>query len=145
MESTTDTTVEDPQVVTVTTSDDSMSLTDVSSEETIEGDNDEQRAVENCSESVGRQTHESSTVIRSQRETRRPDFYGESINIARMGSEPTTVEEAMSSPEKKNWKEAVDAEFQSLQAHEVWDLVTLPKGCKVINSKWFFKCKLGEH
>ena len=50
----------------------------------------------------------------------------------------------MSCPEK-NWKEAMDAEFQSLQANEVWDLVTPPKGCKVINSMWVFKCKLGEH
>ena len=144
-ESTADTTVEYPQVVTDTTNDYSKSLTDVSSEEAIEEDNDEQRAIEDCSEPVGGQTHESSTVRRSQRETRRPDFYGESVNTARIVSEPTTVEEAMSCPEKKNWKEAMDAEFQSLQANEVWDLVTPPKGCKVINSKWVFKYKLGEH
>ena len=51
-----------------------------------------------------------------------------------MASEPTTVEEAMSCPEKKNWKEAMDAEFQSLHANELWDLVTPPKGCKVIGA-----------
>ena len=139
-ESTAGTTVEDPQVVTDTNNDYSKSLTDISSEEGIEEDNDEQRAVENCSEPVGRQTYESSTVRRSQRETRRPDFYGEPVNTARIVSEPT-----MSCPEKTNWKEAMDAEFQSLQANEVWDLVTPPKGRKTINSKWVFKCKLGEH
>ena len=144
-ESTADTTIEDLQVVTDITNDYSKSLTDVSSEEVIEEVNDEQRAIEDCSEPVGGQTHELSTVRRSQRETRRLDFYGESVNTARIVSEPTTVEEAMSCPEKKNWKEAMDAEFQSLQTNEVWDLVTPPKGCKVINSKWVFKCKLGEH
>ena len=33
---------------------------------------------------------------------------------------------------------------QSFKANQVWDLVTPPKDCKVINSKWVFKCKLGE-
>ena len=39
----------------------------------------------------------------------------------------------------------MEAKFQSLQTNQVWDLVTPPKDCKVINSKWVFKCKLGEH
>ena len=39
----------------------------------------------------------------------------------------------------------MEAEFQSVQTNQVWDLVTPPKDCKVINSKWVFKCKLGEH
>ena len=51
----------------------------------------------------------------------------------------------MGCSEKEKWKEAMEAEFQSLQTNKVWDLVTPPKDCKVINSKWVFKCKLGEH
>ena len=141
--STTDVTVEDPQVVIDTTSDESKSLTDVPSEETFEGANDEERTVENCPEPEG--GRKEPAVRRSQRETRRPNFYGELVNTARTVSEPTTVEEAMSCPEEKNWKEAMEAEFQSLHANQVWDLVTPPKDCKIINSKWVFKCKLGEH
>ena len=39
----------------------------------------------------------------------------------------------------------MEAEFQSLNANQVWDLVIPPKDCKVINSKWVFKCKMGQH
>ena len=81
---------------------------------------------------------------RSKRETRRPEFYGESINTAKYSSEPSSVTEAMSCSEHKNWKEAMEAEYQSLCTNQVWDLVPPPKDCKVINSKWVFKCKLGE-
>ena len=35
-------------------------------------------------------------------------------------------------------------EFEPRHAKEVWDLVTLSNGCKVINSTWIFKCKVGE-
>ena len=67
------------------------------------------------------------------------------VNTAKTVSKPTTVEEAMSCSEKDKWKEAMEAEFQSLQNNQVWYLVTPPKDCKILNSKWVFKCKLGEH
>lgn len=71
------------------------------------------------------------TTIRcSQRETRRP--------------EPLTLEEALSCSVKENWREAMQTEFKSLCVNKVWDLVPSPKDCKVINSKWVLKCKLGE-
>ena len=62
-------------------------------------------------------------------------FYGELVNSVKIISELTTVEEALICPEKKNWKEAMEDEFQSLQANQVWDLVIPPKNCKVINRK----------
>ena len=49
------------------------------------------------------------------------------------------MEEALSCPEKKNWKEAMEDEFQSPQANQVWDLVTPPKNFKVsgsLNANW---------
>ena len=119
-----------------------VSLTDDPSEET-EGTNIEERTEESSAEPEGGNTEP--TVRRSQRETRKPNFYGELVNTAKTVTEPTTVEEAMSCSEKEKWKEAMEAEFQSLQTNQVWDLVTPPKDCKVINSKWVFKCKLGEH
>ena len=85
------------------------------------------------------------TVRRSQRESRRPDYYGVWVNTASAVSEPNTVEGALSCSKKENWKEAMEAEFQSLQANEVWELVPPPKDRKVISSKWVFKCKMGEH
>ena len=136
-ESTTDLPSEDPQVVIDTTNDENKSLKGDSAGEIVEkqGSSNEENDTEPAEP----------TVRRSQRETRRPNFYGESVNTARTVIEPSTVEEAMNCSEKKNWKEAMEAEFQSLCANQVWDLVTPPKDCKVINSKWVFKCKLGEH
>ena len=55
-------------------------------------------------------------VRRSQRETRRPNFYGELVNSAKIISESTTVEEALSCLEK--WKEAMEDKFQPLQANQ---------------------------
>jgi hypothetical protein len=55
--------------------------------------------------------------------------------------EPTSVEEALSSPEREQWKQALDEEYRSLQINEAWELVTLPKGKKVVKSKWIFKKK----
>ena len=38
----------------------------------------------------------------------------------------------------------MQTEFKSLCVNKVWDVVPPLKDCKVINSKWVFKCKLGE-
>ena len=141
--STPDAAITDPMMVE-STSAESKSLADDSSEPAVEKQtaNNEERTEENSSEPEGGNAEP--TVRRSQRETRRPNFYGELVNTAKTVSEPITVEEALSCSEKQNWKEAMKDEFQSLQANQVWDLVTPPKDCKVINCKWVFKCKLGE-
>ncbi|CAI7780432.1 unnamed protein product [Closterium sp. NIES-54] len=57
--------------------------------------------------------------------------------------EPATVEEALSGPQKEEWKAAMDAEFNSLIENETWELVELPKGRRPISSKWVFKVKSG--
>ena len=75
-----------------------VSLTDDPSEET-EGTNIEERTEESSAEPEGGNTEP--TVRRSQRETRKPNFY----------------EEAMSCSEKEKWKEAMEAEFQFLQTN----------------------------
>ena len=36
--------------------------------------------------------------------------------------EPTTMKEALSSPESERWREAAQAEFDSLKEHDTWDL-----------------------
>ena len=78
-ESMTDASVEDSQMATDTTSDESQSSADDLSEEKIkkQGANNEESTEENYSEPEGGRTEP--TVRRSQRETRRPNFYGELI------------------------------------------------------------------
>ena len=88
---------------------------------------------------------DSTTVRRSQRQTRRPDYYGVWVNTTTALSEPNTVKEALSCPEKEDWKEAMEAEYKSLCENQVWDLVPPPENCKIISSKWVYKCKRGEN
>ena len=77
-----------------------------------------------------RRKHRNNCQAISKR-NQKANFYGELANTAKTVSEPTTVVEAMSCSEKKKWKEAMEAEFQSLhdQTNQVWDLVTPPKDC----------------
>ena len=79
---------------------------------------------------------------RSERVRQRPDYYGTWVNTAKeQGAEPATVNEAMLSPEKKKWKEAMRKEMKSIKANKVWELVKLPKGKKTIGCKWVYKRK----
>ena len=78
---------------------------------------------------------------RSTREKRPPTFYGrEECN---MSEAPTTLAEAASNSEKRKWKVAMDAEMKSLEDNDVWDLVPLPPGRKLVGSKWVYKVKTG--
>ena len=88
---------------------------------------------------------DSTTVLLSQRQTKRPDYYGVWANTTTALSEPNTVKKALSCPEKEDWKEAMEAEYKSLCANQVWDLVPPPENCKTISSKWVYKCKRGEN
>lgn len=71
-------------------------------------------------------------------------FVGEEFAMAAAAAdvdEPLTFSEAMASPEAERWKEAMDAEYQSLVDNDTWELVPLPPGRKAITSKWLFKVK----
>jgi hypothetical protein len=61
---------------------------------------------------------------------------------------PTTYAEAMASPERLKWKEALDKEMASINEMEVWDLVprlSVPSSQIVLKCKWVFKIKTDEH
>ena len=107
-ESMKDAVITNPQTVVDTINDENDSSIEMVVKD---GAIDENRNEENCTEPEGGNTE--ITVRQSQRETRRPNFYGELVNSAKIISEPTTVEEALSCPYKKNWKEAMEDEFQS--------------------------------
>ena len=99
-------------------------------------------------------------VRRSRRTVQRPDYYGYSesadtvtTDLADVGtvehcaynvleiSEPETIEEALSSPHAKEWKQATDSEYQSLMDNDTWDLVELPDGRVAVGCRWVFKVK----
>ena len=50
--------------------------------------------------------------------------------------EPSTIEEALSGSNSKEWKTAADSEYQSLIENDTWELVNLPPDQKAIGCKW---------
>jgi hypothetical protein len=56
--------------------------------------------------------------------------------------EPKMVREAVELIEDKLWKDSMVEEMESLHKNETWDLVKLPNGRKLVNSKWVFKKKM---
>ena len=77
------------------------------------------------------------TPRHSQREKRKPDRYGFSCNLTTI-EEPVSMKDALM---QKEWIGAMSSEMDSLHDNDVWDLVELPKGQKVVGSKWVFKLK----
>ncbi len=55
--------------------------------------------------------------------------------------EPRTLEEALNSTERSEWKKVLDREILSLIKHKTWTLVELPKDQNIVDSKWVFKVK----
>jgi hypothetical protein len=55
--------------------------------------------------------------------------------------DPLSYEEAMKS---YKWREAMDAEIQSIQKNKTWSLTKLPAGGKKIGVKRIYKIKLDE-
>ena len=57
---------------------------------------------------------------------------------------PKSYEEAMASPQKEQWKAAMDKEIQSLTGNQTWDVVSrssIPNGRKPTKSRWVFALK----
>ena len=57
--------------------------------------------------------------------------------------EPASFMEAKSSSEKLEWDKAMEKEYKSLMDNKTWELVKLPEGKKVVDSKWIYKIKDG--
>lgn len=55
--------------------------------------------------------------------------------------EPQSFKEAMESPDKLKWQEAMQNEITSLKENHTWDLVNLPKRRKALPCRWVYKIK----
>jgi transposase InsO family protein len=81
-------------------------------------------------------------VRRSARQHRQPGEWwkvSEHANLA--SSEPQTYEQAVNSPEREHWLEAIKSEHKSLVDNQTWELVEKPKDRKLVSCKWVFKVK----
>ena len=56
-------------------------------------------------------------------------------------TEPSTIEEALQSPQAVEWQQAMAEEMASLAANETWKLEQLPAGVQPVPVKWVFKVK----
>ena len=57
--------------------------------------------------------------------------------------DPQSYLEAMKSPDKQKWKEAIQNEYDSLIENGTWQIANLPQGRKALTTKWILKKKLG--
>ena len=53
----------------------------------------------------------------------------------------TSFDQIMKSDDRVEWMDAMENEMKSIEQHETWDLVPLPKDKKAIGSRWLFKIK----
>ena len=65
--------------------------------------------------------------------------------VVHIDDEPTSYQEAMSSPDSQEWEKAMKAEMQSMDDNQVWNLIDPPEGLKTIGCKWVFKRKTDMH
>ena len=56
-------------------------------------------------------------------------------------TEPTSLREAMRTPEFQQWRESMQEEYDSQIENKTWILVDRPKGRKVIRCRWVYKVK----
>jgi len=54
---------------------------------------------------------------------------------------PKSFQEAMSCPEADNWKQAMDNEFESLQANDTFAVTDLPTNKSIVGGKWVYDLK----
>lgn len=55
--------------------------------------------------------------------------------------EPKTYRQAITSPRKKAWENAMNEELKSLEENNVFTIVERPRNRKVVGGKWVFKAK----
>jgi hypothetical protein len=79
--------------------------------------------------------------LRDRSKIRNPERFA---NISILNAEPESFEEATSSGNSEQWKQAMDEEIQSLKQNQTWTLVEPPKNQQFIDNRWVYKIKRNE-
>lgn len=79
--------------------------------------------------------------FRSRATLRPPRKFDDYVCNVDSFTEPQSYREAIESPLKEKWDEAMKRELNSLKENGTWTLQTLPKGRSAIPCKWVFKVK----
>ena len=61
--------------------------------------------------------------------------------LEELSAEPRNAQEALNSPARRQWQEALDSEYSSLMKNDAWSLVKLPKDRSAVGCRWVFKVK----
>ena len=68
--------------------------------------------------------------------------YRETFMVSLLNADkPNDIKEALSCPVRENWIMAMEEELESMRVNQVWELVDLPEGRRVIGNKWVLKVK----
>ena len=59
----------------------------------------------------------------------------------RLEDDPMSFSQAKQIVNSHKWIEAMKDEMKSMKDNDVWDLIELPKGAKLIGCKWIYKTK----
>jgi hypothetical protein len=77
--------------------------------------------------------------IRLQNNIRKPNqFADDFVCLLTTVSEPRCFDEAV---QEKEWRQAMDVEFQALGRNKTWHLVPREEARNIIDSKWVYKVK----
>lgn len=69
------------------------------------------------------------------------DIINLALQAIEKSNEPTTYEEAMASPDRSLWLEAMKEELKSFKKNDVYTITTLPQGKRPIDCRWVFRIK----
>ena len=70
-----------------------------------------------------------------------PARYEARANLVKEEPDPRTVTEALSRPDKDDWKKAMNKEIESLPSNGTWEIVPRPREQNIVSCKWVFKTK----
>ena len=59
-------------------------------------------------------------------------------------SEPATYQEALRSPDRNQWKIAMENEMASMIENETWDLAEAPKDANIVKCRWVYMLKCDQ-
>ncbi|KAL1488506.1 hypothetical protein ABEB36_014972 [Hypothenemus hampei] len=99
---------------------------------------------ENDNNQVSNSSNDTSYELRERREIKLPTKLADyQLNYTEYDI-PQTYEEAISGPEKAEWRKAIKEEFDALISNETWKMVPKPENKNLVDSKWVFKIKPTE-